>query len=156
MLTLGFLFCSMKEIVVGFRTPRGEITSVQKFETMQIPRMVRGKADGWEPGLCLSWGDALLCRLRTEASVGGDPATVWRADFSPGRGVSIRRLNDGQELEAVVNGEDRVGFLPRWFWEEHCKESFTTPSTVVSTTTTTAKTITSTSAATTSVAGWNV
>ncbi|KAF7336767.1 RAI1 domain-containing protein [Mycena venus] len=39
------------EIFVGFRTPSGEITTTQTFRTVEIPRLVRGKAHGWEPGM---------------------------------------------------------------------------------------------------------
>uniref|UniRef100_A0A0W0FGQ7 Decapping nuclease n=1 Tax=Moniliophthora roreri TaxID=221103 RepID=A0A0W0FGQ7_MONRR len=37
------------EIVVGFRTPRGQLTSTKSYKTMEIPRMVRGKPGGWDP-----------------------------------------------------------------------------------------------------------
>lgn len=41
---------------------------------------------------------------------------VWRVVFKPGGGVSVRLL-DKEEVEDVEGGEDRVGFLPRWFWD---------------------------------------
>ena len=43
--------------------------------------------------------------------------TVWRVTFAPQEGVSVRVL-DEEEVDDVKGGEDRVGFLPRWFWEE--------------------------------------
>ena len=43
--------------------------------------------------------------------------TVWRVSFTPQQGVSVRVL-DEEEVDDVRGGEDRVGFLPRWFWEE--------------------------------------
>jgi len=42
---------------------------------------------------------------------------VGRILFTPGSGVTFSRLDDAQVLE-VVAGEDRVGFLPNWYYHE--------------------------------------
>jgi RAT1-interacting protein len=42
---------------------------------------------------------------------------VWRVSFRPGIGVTVGML-DQDGIEDVVGREDRVGFLPTWYWEE--------------------------------------
>ncbi|CAE6408910.1 unnamed protein product [Rhizoctonia solani] len=43
-------------------------------------------------------------------------AAVWRLEIRPGTPtVGLYKLEPA-EVEVVVNGEDRVGFLPTWFW----------------------------------------
>jgi len=108
--------------VVGFRTPAGVISIVQSFKTIQLPRLVRGKPGAWDPLLSLNWGYQFLTSLkdviRKEAGIENELAVaVWRAKFVPGSGVNVERL-DAPAIEDVVGGEDRVGFLPRWYWEE--------------------------------------
>lgn len=120
------------EIVVGFRTPQGQLTTLQSFKTIEIPRLVRGKPGAWDPSICLDWGHCFLSFLKStirhhkEASAQPDAATggnappnvrVWRVRFTPKKGVSVSLLDEAgvREVEA---GEDRVGFLPRWYWEE--------------------------------------
>jgi len=115
------------EIVVGFRTPAGVISTVQSFKTIQLPRLVRGKPGAWDPLLSLDWGYQFLTFLkdviRKEArGKHGLPVAVWRAKFVPGSGVNLERL-DASAIEDVVKGEDRVGFIPRWYWKEiHVEE----------------------------------
>jgi len=41
---------------------------------------------------------------------------VWRVVFIPKEGVRVRLL-DCEEVEDVRGAEDRVGFLPSWFWD---------------------------------------
>jgi RAT1-interacting protein len=153
------------EIIVGFRTPAGVLSTIQRFKTVEIPRAVRDKSSSrggggrgarigenvaWDAGVCLEWGDRFLEFLKgvvgpglslgehaKEEKVKEDPdPTVWRVTFTPKQGVSVRVLN-ADEVEDVrgcgganVGGEstgeqvpdeekvDRVGFLPRWFWDE--------------------------------------
>ncbi|KAF7340792.1 RAI1 domain-containing protein [Mycena sanguinolenta] len=141
------------EILVGFRKPGGEVTTTQTFRTAEIPRLVRGKAHGWDPARCLAWGDAFFKFLKkhvhsdkqTERVATGEKlqrepedkgneertqpeAAVWRVTFRPGVGVELRQLDDAA-VRDVESGEEgyvkdgkekveRVGFLPRWYWEE--------------------------------------
>ncbi|KAI0316916.1 RAI1 like PD-XK nuclease-domain-containing protein [Amylostereum chailletii] len=106
------------EIVVGFRTPKGQLSTLQTFKTMQIPRMVRGKPDAWDPQVCLEWGDTFLTWLRQNTNASSKSSSdVWRVKFTPQSGVTIALL-DKAGRDDVENGEDRVGFLPRWYWEE--------------------------------------
>lgn len=108
------------EIVVGFRTPQGQLSTTQSFKTIQIPRLVRGKPHAWDPSICLDWGHRFLHFLRsTLTSHPGSSSgrSVWRARFSPGSGVTLSPL-DGPGVAEVEAGEDRVGFLPKWYMDE--------------------------------------
>ncbi|PBK75857.1 RAI1-domain-containing protein [Armillaria solidipes] len=106
------------EITVGFRTPSGEVTTVQSFDTTKIPRLVRGKAGSWDPSICLNWGEEILTFLKKILQGSdADKASVWRVKFVPKEGVTIVKLTDNL-VDEVVNGEERVGFLPKWYWDE--------------------------------------
>lgn len=112
-----------KEIVVGFRTPQGHLTALQSLRTLSIPRSVRGKPGAWDAQLCLVWGARFLewlreqCRADDVGDGNGGARTVWRVSFTPGTDVALRRLG-GDDVRDVVHGEDRVGFLPMWYWDE--------------------------------------
>ncbi|EKM78837.1 hypothetical protein AGABI1DRAFT_121236 [Agaricus bisporus var. burnettii JB137-S8] len=108
------------EIVVGFRTPAGVVSTIQSFKTVEIPRMVRGKASAWDPLVCLDWAGRFLTyvrqRMASEEKTSSGPK-VWRVWFMPGSGIRLRELN-ATEVVDVEHGEDRIGFLPRWYWTE--------------------------------------
>jgi len=110
-------------ILVGFRTPSGVVTTTQMFKTIHLPRLVRGKAGTWDPLVCLNWGDQFLTFLQNllprsrDAPDPGEPVPVWRVKFTPTIGVTVELL-DKPGVEDVMGGEDRVGFLPTWFWNE--------------------------------------
>jgi RAT1-interacting protein len=113
--------------VVGFRTPAGHLTTTQSFKTMHIPRLVRGKPGAWDPAISLEWGSKFLTFMRdicnymtpdTAAAGGGERrAQIWRVKFIPKTGVEVGLLDEEGVLD-VVGGEDRIGFLPTWFWNE--------------------------------------
>ena len=110
----------LQEIVVGFRTPSGVITTTQTFKTIELPRQVRGKPGGWNPLVCLEWADRFLNSIKGIGQAPGSEnasRSVWRASFVPGTGVNVRLLGQS-EVDEVVNMEDRIGFLPRWYWSE--------------------------------------
>lgn len=90
--------------------------TTQSFKTIELPRLVRGKPHGWNPVVCLNWGHQFMTFLKR--SVRHQlPNTVWRVKFVPKAGASIVRL-DESGVEDVVGGEERVGFLPKWYWEK--------------------------------------
>ncbi|KAL6301977.1 RAI1-domain-containing protein [Sparassis latifolia] len=121
------------EIVVGFRTPSGQLTTLQSFKTIEIPRLVRGKPGAWDPLICLDWGYRFLSFLKSVIQPRDDDtatlvskgnteeantkARVWRVKFVPRSGVSVSPLDDSGVGE-VEGDEDRVGFLPKWYWDE--------------------------------------
>ena len=89
---------------------------------MELPRLVRDKAGAWNPLICLKWGDDFINLLTSIVTSHprpeeGEDEPVWRVKFTPTSGVAITLLSkDG--MDEVVNGEDRVGFLPRWYFDE--------------------------------------
>ncbi|KAF8071791.1 RAI1 like PD-XK nuclease-domain-containing protein [Lyophyllum atratum] len=106
------------EILVGFRTPSGVVTTTQSFKTIQIPRLVRGKPGAWDPLICLDWGHNFLSFLKDVVSrEASQDASVWRVKFTPQEGVTVEIL-DPIGVEDVKAGEDRVGFLPTWYWDQ--------------------------------------
>ncbi|KAI0773674.1 RAI1-domain-containing protein [Fomes fomentarius] len=111
------------EIVVGFRTPAGRITTTQSFNTMQIPRLVRGKPCAWEPQVCLNWGQQFISCLKNILTSSGlidsedkPSSRVWRVSLTPKDGIEVFEL-DRDAVKEVAGGEDRVGFLPTWYYE---------------------------------------
>jgi hypothetical protein len=110
--------CHIQEILVGFRTPSGEITTVQTFKTINIPRLVRGKPGAWDPLVCLEWGHQFLTFIKNivqDQKHTERDSRVWRVKFVPRVGVDVSLLDEAG-VEEVVAGEDRVGFLPRSYW----------------------------------------
>lgn len=140
----------LQDIVVGFRTPSGQVTTVQTFKTIQIPRLVRGKPGAWDPAICLGWGHRFLTFLK-QTVLNQKNDSVWRVRFTPKEGISVAML-DEDGVADVVGGEERVGFLPRWYWDEtqrsHPPVSSPPPPPT--------KTETTVSSTVTSVAGWQI
>jgi RAT1-interacting protein len=110
-----------QDIVVGFRTPAGVLNGLQHYKTMQIPRMVRGRGGTWNAIVCMGWGYELLSFIRKKIAAdtrnGAGEDAVWRARVVPGTGAQLMKL-DRAGVEEVSAGEDRIGFLPRWYWQE--------------------------------------
>lgn len=98
--------------------------TVQSFKTVEIPRMVRGKQGAWDPIKCLDWAKRFIAFLQNVVTPvqaikdGKDgQVPVWRVKFNPGTGVSVSLL-DGAGVDEVSAGEERVGFLPKWYIDE--------------------------------------
>ena len=84
--------------------------------------MVRGKQNAWDPQICLSWGDKFLTWLKSSIvgesrSDNATPESVWRVKFTPRVGVELALLSE-EERREVEAGEDRIGFLPKWYYTE--------------------------------------
>lgn len=90
--------------------------TTQSFRTAEIPRSVRGRPGGWDPLICLDWGDKFLSFLQDTLAANARK-DVWRVTFTPKVGISVALL-DASGVEDVMGGDDRVGFLPRWYWNE--------------------------------------
>jgi RAT1-interacting protein len=92
--------------------------TVQSFKTLEIPRMVRGKPDAWNPQICLAWGETFLTWIKRHVALDSVvPESIWRVKFTPHVGVDLTLLQEDERRE-VEAGEDRVGFLPDWYWKE--------------------------------------
>ena len=108
-----------QEIIVGFRTPNGQLTTLQSFKTLEMPRMVRGKPNAWDAQICLDWVERFLTWVKKIVTSGTAASeSVWRVKFTPRVGVELTLLHDDIARKEVEAGEDRVGFLPTWYWEE--------------------------------------
>jgi RAT1-interacting protein len=81
--------------------------------------MVRGKQNAWDPQICLSWGENFLMWLKSSVgeSDNATPESVWRVKFTPRVGVELALLSE-EERREVETGEDRIGFLPKWYYTE--------------------------------------
>ncbi|GAA6009996.1 hypothetical protein JCM10207_007511 [Rhodosporidiobolus poonsookiae] len=47
-------------VTVGFRTRQGQLTGIQHFATLDIPRLVRGKPHAWDSQACLASAQDLI------------------------------------------------------------------------------------------------
>lgn len=52
-------------VVVGFRDHRGFLVTHQEFQTLAMPRAVRGKSHAWNPNACLKFASELLTDIRS-------------------------------------------------------------------------------------------
>ncbi|BGP33246.1 decapping endonuclease targeting mRNA [Rhodotorula toruloides] len=115
-------------ITVGFRTRAGLLTGLQSFNTLDIPRLVRGKPHAWEPSACLASARALLAFIHSTimshpstlpaSSTATENYPVFRLTFDPssrdGPAVRLRQLTCEevrQEVLGAKRDEERVGFL---------------------------------------------
>jgi hypothetical protein len=63
------------------------VRKLQTFQTLEIPRMVRGKPGAWDPSVCLRFVDALLGWVRAElAGAPDDYRVVNLLRFDPIQG----------------------------------------------------------------------
>ncbi|KAM0748120.1 RAI1-domain-containing protein [Meredithblackwellia eburnea MCA 4105] len=139
--TQSFLL-GVPRVIVGFRTRQGQLTALQTFKTLEMPRLVRGKPHGWDPLACLSSAQKLLsftfksiksnnAQLEYQAIFNDLSSSdsleavkawpVFRLSFSPtghDAGISLRQLSEEEVKTEVIEGkkkDDRVGFLlERW------------------------------------------
>ncbi|KAK4701024.1 RAT1-interacting protein, partial [Phenoliferia sp. Uapishka_3] len=127
-------------VIVGFRTRQGQLTALQPFKTLEIPRLVRGKPHAWDPLACLASARTLLSFIthtisscppnQSHQSLFDSPTSatsdikdwpVFRIEFTPTGnepGLKIRELGREEVQEEVLGAkkaEERVGFLlERW------------------------------------------
>jgi RAT1-interacting protein len=127
-----------RTVVVGFRTRTGQISALQRFSTLEIPRLVRGKPHAWDHAAAVGGAHALATFIRDSiaasppqvaaddrfravadaADATSSPWPVFRVRFDGAtRRVEVREL-DESEREPMLSGadraqRDRVGFLLR-------------------------------------------
>ncbi|KAI8992593.1 RAI1 like PD-XK nuclease-domain-containing protein [Pilobolus umbonatus] len=67
-------------IMCGFRDDNGQIKHIQKYKTLEIPRMVREKSNTWDASVCLNFADQLLDWIKGVVVV-DDPTTTYAIKF---------------------------------------------------------------------------
>ncbi|THH20201.1 hypothetical protein EW146_g1111 [Bondarzewia mesenterica] len=105
------------------KVPKQNEAGMANVDTMQLPRMACDKPGAWDPQVNLAWGQDFLSWLRRSAqdqagtSHRDARAQVWHVKFTPRSGVDMVLLDEAgvKEVEA---GEERVGILPQWYWNE--------------------------------------
>lgn len=92
-------------IIVGFRDQQGFVQTLQKFKTLEIPRLVRGKPGLWDPNVCLVFAEHVLHWIRKTVMMAekeraeADDASakqprIYRIEWKePWRELSIRLLD---------------------------------------------------------------
>lgn len=122
-----------QEIVVGYRSKAGILESYETYQTADLPDNVFGQEGGWSPELPLTWGHQVLTLLKDVMQKGPkkthctSSAAVWRMEFDmESSALTIRELDD-QEVEAVVNGRNYAGFLPKWYLDAIQQEEWESP-----------------------------
>ncbi|KAJ7441863.1 hypothetical protein FB451DRAFT_1440816 [Mycena latifolia] len=65
------------EILVGFQTPAGQVTTTQVFKTVEIPRLVHGKLHAWDPAACLRVLPSRESSLINSAKAPGHYLSTW-------------------------------------------------------------------------------
>lgn len=81
------------KIIVGFRTPDGDLTRTAEFETQKLPGIVsRGQAS-WDGNVCINFTAAFTEFLKK--TIGGQEG-VWRIKRSKSsREITVSRIEDG-------------------------------------------------------------
>ncbi|KAL1914309.1 uncharacterized protein VTP21DRAFT_9002 [Calcarisporiella thermophila] len=103
-------------ITVGFRDNHGILRSLRSFDTLHIPRIVRGKPGMWNPNVCLNFADALLSWIKSIIKNGkedrGNPRTTWTIAFK----------EPFKEVTLEYAGE-KNSFLPEKYIEKMDKDN---------------------------------
>lgn len=114
----------VQRLVVGFRDGRGILRHVSNYETLKVPRFVRGRATEWDPVACLNFADEILVRIRrriTEDQGGQETPSVFRLSFAPPFDeVTLRKLTPEEVCADVHGGKDdptRMGFLLKEYYD---------------------------------------
>lgn len=121
----------ISKLVVGFRDHKGYIVTHQEFDTLTMPRLVRGKPHAWDPTACLNFAAQLISSIHSHIAttmpstpIPVEEATqrypVHRICFDlTAKKVSVSPLKDSDILEQVKDGkaQGRVGFLLSEYYE---------------------------------------
>ncbi|UZJ55933.1 hypothetical protein CBS101457_005253 [Exobasidium rhododendri] len=114
-------------VVVGFRDYKGFLVTHQEFQTLKMPRLVRGKPHEWNPTACLNFASDTIASIRSHISASSpqplptleeaeksDAYPVQRIRFDiASKEIIIVPLSPVEIKEQVKGGneEGRVGFL---------------------------------------------
>ncbi|XP_053577926.1 decapping and exoribonuclease protein [Bombina bombina] len=92
-------------IVAGFRSQEGKVVALQKFRTSEIPLLVRGDKNSWDPAVCMNFCDAFLTHIKNVVNR-DDPGLVYLFSWEPGSDVTCSMYSDPDLL-----------ILPPWYVE---------------------------------------
>lgn len=88
---------AIPRVLIGFRNDAGILKSMEVFETLQIPRMVRQQGY-WDPNVCLNFADHCLQFIEQHVveDDGGDSTVVYQLRYYPDRrAIELSRLPAG-------------------------------------------------------------
>ena len=91
------------KIICGMRDHLGHVDKLQTYNTLDIPRVVRGESNMWESNVCLNFLDKFLDWVKlvvTEDSRDKVYMIEWREPFTC---VTVREETSSES------------FLPEWF-----------------------------------------
>ncbi|KAG9305069.1 hypothetical protein G9A89_007709 [Geosiphon pyriformis] len=110
-------------IIFGFRNNEGFLEKIQEFNTLEIPRLVRGKQGMWDAAVCLNFASQFLQWVR-EVVVIDDPHISYTIAFRPPF-KEIEIINAGTGNSVVAEKFLAVNTIDEDFFY---KEDFHAPS----------------------------
>ncbi|NP_001088937.1 decapping and exoribonuclease protein [Xenopus laevis] len=90
-------------IVAGFRSPEGRIVSLETFKTSDIPHLVRGERNSWDPAVCMNFCNKFLSHIKSVVTR-DDPRLVYLFAWEPGCDVTF-----------TVHTDPEYTILPSWY-----------------------------------------
>ncbi|XP_075042658.1 decapping and exoribonuclease protein [Mixophyes fleayi] len=90
-------------IVAGFRDPQGRIVALQKYRTSEIPHLVRGDNQSWDPATCMNFCNAFLTHIKKVVST-DDPRVVY-----------VFSWEVGSDITFTVETDPEYVILPDWY-----------------------------------------
>ncbi|XP_018420265.1 PREDICTED: decapping and exoribonuclease protein [Nanorana parkeri] len=90
-------------IAAGFRDQQGKIVSLQNYRTADIPHLVRGDRQSWDPAVCMNFCNAFLSYIKKVATK-DDPRVVY-----------VFSLEPGSEITFTIESNPSDPVLPDWY-----------------------------------------
>eukprot|EP00079_Xenopus_tropicalis_P028834 XP_012823852.1 PREDICTED: decapping and exoribonuclease protein isoform X1 [Xenopus tropicalis] len=90
-------------IVAGFRSQEGKIVSLETFKTSDIPHLVRGERNSWDPAVCMNFCNKFLSHIKAVVTK-DDPRLVYLFAWEPGSDVTF-----------TVHNDPEYTILPSWY-----------------------------------------
>ncbi|XP_072288051.1 decapping and exoribonuclease protein [Pyxicephalus adspersus] len=92
-------------IVAGFRNQQGRIESLQNYRTADIPHLVRGDRQSWDPAVCMNFCNAFLSYIKKVATK-DNPRVVYVFSWEPGSDITFNMESNSTDL-----------VVPEWYVE---------------------------------------
>jgi RAT1-interacting protein len=87
------------KVIVGFRSQAGYLQSIQEFETMAIPGMVKRGGSSWDGNVCVGFAAGVLEFLRSRVK---DEGVVWRLRRGKGERILTLRKLPGRDGDGGI------------------------------------------------------